>query len=49
MIMLLLLQLAAGNYVKPVVFHRVDPSTEIWREEVFGPVLCKIHISPRLL
>ena len=30
---------AGGHYVEPVLFDRVDPASELAREEVFGPVL----------
>ena len=30
----------AGCFVKPVVFVDVDTTAEVWREEIFGPVLC---------
>ncbi len=31
---------AAGNFVPPTVFVDVPPDAKIWREEIFGPVLC---------
>ncbi|MDQ4119450.1 MAG: aldehyde dehydrogenase family protein, partial [Actinomycetota bacterium] len=31
--------LASGAYYLPTILDRVDPASEIWREEVFGPVL----------
>ncbi|CAN4088233.1 unnamed protein product [Withania somnifera] len=32
--------LKKGYYVQPTIITDVDTSMEIWREEVFGPVLC---------
>lgn len=32
--------LAAGSFFGPVVFAGVTPAMRIWREEIFGPVLC---------
>lgn len=31
--------LAAGNFIEPTVFDRVDPQMRIVQEEIFGPVL----------
>ncbi|KAH7289802.1 hypothetical protein KP509_30G019200 [Ceratopteris richardii] len=31
--------LEKGYYIAPTIFGNVDPSMEIWKEEVFGPVL----------
>jgi betaine-aldehyde dehydrogenase len=31
---------AAGNFVQPTIFMNVPPDAKIWREEIFGPVLC---------
>ncbi len=31
---------AAGNFVPPTIFTDVPPDAKIWREEIFGPVLC---------
>ena len=31
---------AAGNFVAPTIFTAVPPEAAIWREEIFGPVLC---------
>lgn len=30
---------AKGYFVAPTIFSNVKPSMEIWKEEVFGPVL----------
>jgi 5-carboxymethyl-2-hydroxymuconic-semialdehyde dehydrogenase len=32
--------LGAGNYLAPTVFADVEPSMRIFREEIFGPVVC---------
>jgi 5-carboxymethyl-2-hydroxymuconic-semialdehyde dehydrogenase len=32
--------LSHGNYLAPTVFADVDPSMRIFREEIFGPVVC---------
>ena len=32
-----------GNFVRPTIFADVTPDMTIWKEEIFGPVLC---ISP---
>lgn len=29
-----------GHFVRPTVFKDVKPSMRIWKEEIFGPVLC---------
>jgi betaine-aldehyde dehydrogenase len=29
-----------GHFVEPTLFADVPPEAEIWREEIFGPVLC---------
>jgi acyl-CoA reductase-like NAD-dependent aldehyde dehydrogenase len=29
-----------GHWVRPTVFAEVSPQMRIWREEIFGPVLC---------
>lgn len=29
-----------GFFVPPTIFRDVDPSSDLWREELFGPVLC---------
>lgn len=29
-----------GYFVEPTIFADVDPASDLWREEVFGPVLC---------
>ncbi len=34
------IQTSGGCYVSPTIFDRVDTNMEIWREEIFGPVLC---------
>ncbi len=28
-----------GNYIEPTIFENVTPEMEIWRKEIFGPVL----------
>jgi acyl-CoA reductase-like NAD-dependent aldehyde dehydrogenase len=40
-------ELAAGAYVEPTVFDRVDPGSTLAREEIFGPVLSVIEWSDR--
>lgn len=32
--------LKKGYYVQPTIITDVNTSMEIWKEEVFGPVLC---------
>lgn len=32
--------LSCGYFVAPTVFADVDPQSEIWQQEIFGPVLC---------
>ena len=32
-----------GNFIGPTVFTQVTPEMKIYREEVFGPVLCVIE------
>ena len=32
--------LEGGSFLGPVIFADVTPEMQIWREEVFGPVLC---------
>jgi malonate-semialdehyde dehydrogenase (acetylating) / methylmalonate-semialdehyde dehydrogenase len=34
---------ASGSFLSPVIFDRVDPSTELAREEIFGPVLAIVR------
>jgi len=34
-----------GYYVRPTVFTDVKPGMRIWREEIFGPVLCLVPFS----
>ncbi len=34
---------AAGNFVGPTVFAGVRPEMDIYREEIFGPVLCVVE------
>ncbi len=29
-----------GYFIEPTILENVSPSSEIWRQEVFGPVLC---------
>ncbi|MGC4028555.1 MAG: CoA-acylating methylmalonate-semialdehyde dehydrogenase [Steroidobacteraceae bacterium] len=35
--------LAAGYFLGPVLFDRVQPQMSIYREEIFGPVLCIVR------
>jgi acyl-CoA reductase-like NAD-dependent aldehyde dehydrogenase len=35
----------SGTYLAPVIFTDVTPEMDIWREEVFGPVLCVTKFS----
>lgn len=35
-------ELAAGSFLLPAIFDRVDPAMRIAREEIFGPVACVI-------
>ncbi|GAA1425882.1 aldehyde dehydrogenase family protein [Agrococcus citreus] len=37
--------LAAGSYFAPTVFDRVDPSSRLAQEEVFGPVLAIVEVG----
>ena len=32
--------LERGYFIEPTIITDVDTSMQIWREEVFGPVLC---------
>ena len=34
-----------GNWIGPTLFTRVTPEMSIYREEIFGPVLCCIHVD----
>jgi malonate-semialdehyde dehydrogenase (acetylating)/methylmalonate-semialdehyde dehydrogenase len=34
-----------GFYVGPTLFDRVTPAMRIYREEIFGPVLCLVRVS----
>jgi malonate-semialdehyde dehydrogenase (acetylating) / methylmalonate-semialdehyde dehydrogenase len=34
-----------GSFVAPVIFDRVDPSSELTRDEIFGPVLAIVRAS----
>lgn len=34
-----------GNFVGPTIFDRVTPGMSIYREEIFGPVLCVVHAA----
>jgi malonate-semialdehyde dehydrogenase (acetylating) / methylmalonate-semialdehyde dehydrogenase len=34
----------AGFYLGPCLFDRVEPSMRIYREEIFGPVLCVVRV-----
>ena len=33
-------EIEKGHFVRPTVFRDVKPSMRIWKEEIFGPVLC---------
>ncbi len=35
----------SGTYLAPVIFTDVTPEMDIWRDEVFGPVLCVTKFS----
>ncbi|MBV8467472.1 MAG: CoA-acylating methylmalonate-semialdehyde dehydrogenase [Burkholderiales bacterium] len=35
----------AGNFVGPTVFSGVKPSMHIYKEEIFGPVLCLVEVD----
>lgn len=37
--------LEKGFYIEPTIITDVDTSMQIWREEVFGPVLCVKEFS----
>lgn len=32
-----------GNFIKPTILENVSPEGEVWRTEIFGPVLSLIH------
>jgi malonate-semialdehyde dehydrogenase (acetylating)/methylmalonate-semialdehyde dehydrogenase len=34
-----------GNFVGPTIFSGVEPRMTIYREEIFGPVLCVMHAA----
>jgi malonate-semialdehyde dehydrogenase (acetylating)/methylmalonate-semialdehyde dehydrogenase len=34
---------ASGNFVGPTIFDGVTPEMSIYKEEIFGPVLCVVH------
>ncbi|MFC5698783.1 CoA-acylating methylmalonate-semialdehyde dehydrogenase [Pseudomonas sp. GCM10022186] len=34
-----------GNFVGPTIFSGVTPAMTIYREEIFGPVLCVVHAA----
>jgi malonate-semialdehyde dehydrogenase (acetylating) / methylmalonate-semialdehyde dehydrogenase len=34
---------AGGTFLGPTIFDRVDPSSKVAREEIFGPVLCVVR------
>ena len=34
-----------GNFVGPTVFSGVEPSMTIYKEEIFGPVLCVVSVA----
>ncbi|HEY1976151.1 MAG TPA: CoA-acylating methylmalonate-semialdehyde dehydrogenase [Candidatus Baltobacteraceae bacterium] len=36
---------AKGSFLSPVIFDRVDPQSELAREEIFGPVLAIVRVS----
>jgi len=36
---------AKGSFLAPVIFDRVDPGSELAREEIFGPVLAVVRVS----
>jgi gamma-glutamyl-gamma-aminobutyraldehyde dehydrogenase len=36
---------AAGSYVEPTVFDKVDPDADLARQEVFGPVLAVLPFT----
>lgn len=38
-------QCASGFYVGPTLFDAVTPTMQIYREEIFGPVLCIVRVS----
>ncbi|MFM7254945.1 MAG: aldehyde dehydrogenase family protein, partial [Betaproteobacteria bacterium] len=38
-------QCAGGFYVGPTLFDAVTPTMQIYREEIFGPVLCVVRVS----
>src|SRR5690606_2707125 len=33
----------AGNWMRPTLFDKVSPQMRIYKEEIFGPVLCLVH------
>ncbi|WP_395343872.1 CoA-acylating methylmalonate-semialdehyde dehydrogenase [Ningiella sp. W23] len=35
----------SGNWVGPTVFSDVTPTMSIYQEEIFGPVLCCVHVK----
>jgi malonate-semialdehyde dehydrogenase (acetylating)/methylmalonate-semialdehyde dehydrogenase len=36
---------AQGNFIGPTVFSDVTPAMRIYKEEIFGPVLCVLHAA----
>lgn len=34
-----------GNWVGPTIFDNVNPSMTIYKEEIFGPVLCVVRVN----
>ncbi len=34
-----------GNWVGPTIFNNVTPNMEIYRTEIFGPVLCVVNVD----
>jgi len=35
----------AGNFLGPTIFSKVTPKMDIYKEEIFGPVLCVIELD----
>lgn len=44
-IFIFLQHLEKGYFIEPTIITDVSTSMEIWREEVFGPVLCVKEFS----
>jgi len=34
-----------GTFVRPTVLSEVQPNSEIWKTEIFGPVLSMMHVK----